>query len=68
MTVLSLSENYKLELTPDIIAKTKISPGQKFQVLVKNDIIELIPMKNVREFRGFLQGMNTEIERDNDRL
>jgi hypothetical protein len=68
MTVISLSENYKLELTPEIIEKTNIHPGQKFQVQLKDDIIELVPIKNIREYRGFLKGMPTDFERDSDRI
>ena len=46
---------------------TKGQPGQKVKVLVYDNRIELIPVKPVQETRGFLKGMDTTIEREEDR-
>jgi hypothetical protein len=32
------------------------------------DRIEFLLLKNIKEARGFLKGINTEIEREEDRL
>jgi AbrB family looped-hinge helix DNA binding protein len=44
-----------------------IRPGQKVQVIRYEDRIELVPVRPVRETRGFLEGIDTEVERDQDR-
>ena len=41
-----------------------IKPGQKVQVILYDGRIELIPLKPVEEMRGFLQGINTAVERE----
>jgi AbrB family looped-hinge helix DNA binding protein len=43
-----------------------IRPGQKVQVISYEDRIELIPVRPVREMRGFLEGIDTEVEREPD--
>ena len=45
-----------------------VRPGQKFQLLVYQDRIELIPLKRMKEVRGFLKGIDTRVERDPDRV
>ena len=42
--------------------------GLKVQVLVYGNRIELIPLKEISEMRGFLKGINTEIEREPERI
>jgi len=45
-----------------------VRPGQKFQLLVYRDRIELIPFKRMKQVRGFLKGIDTTVERDPDRV
>jgi AbrB family looped-hinge helix DNA binding protein len=45
-----------------------IRPGQKVRVIVYDNRIELIPIKPMRENRGLLKGIDTIIEREEDRL
>jgi bifunctional DNA-binding transcriptional regulator/antitoxin component of YhaV-PrlF toxin-antitoxin module len=40
-----------------------IRPGQKIQVLVYQKRIEFIPIKRMKEVRGFLKGIDTAIDR-----
>jgi hypothetical protein len=46
----------------------EIRPGSKVQVLLYENRIELIPMKNLRRMRGFLKGIDTTVERERDRV
>jgi hypothetical protein len=46
----------------------EIKPGSKVQVLLYENRIELIPMKNLRRMRGFLKGIDTTVEREGDRI
>jgi hypothetical protein len=45
-----------------------LRPGQKIQVVEYEGRIELIPEKDIAELRGFLKGMNTDFEREEDRV
>jgi AbrB family looped-hinge helix DNA binding protein len=45
-----------------------IRPGQRLQVLVYEGRVELIPVKEMKEMRGFLRGIDSSLERDQDRV
>ena len=45
-----------------------IVSGQKIQVLSYRNRIELIPLKPMKEMKGFLKGIDTEVKRDKDRI
>jgi len=42
--------------------------GQKMQVVEYEGRIELIPDRDITELRGFLKGINTNFEREEDRV
>ena len=46
----------------------ELRPGHKVQVIPYDDRIELIPLRPIRETRGFLRGIDTTVEREKDRL
>jgi len=46
----------------------KLIPGQKMQVIAYGDRVELVPQKQISAMRGFLKGINTDFEREDDRL
>jgi|GEM_PF-750106 len=46
----------------------RLRPGQKMHVVEYEGRIELIPERDIAELRGFLKGINTEIERKEDRV
>ncbi len=68
MTTVTISTKYQLVIPKEIRDKIQITPGQKFQMIQIGNRIELIPIKNIKEARGFLKGMETTIEREADRL
>ena len=41
---------------------------RKLKVIEYDGRIELIPDRDISELRGFLKGINTEFEREGDRL
>ena len=45
-----------------------IQVGQKVQVIVYENRIEMIPIRSIRETRGFLKGIDTTVEREPDRV
>jgi hypothetical protein len=40
--------------------------GQRLQLLVENGSIKLIPRAPLSEMRGYLRGMDTKVERDEE--
>jgi len=46
----------------------QLVPGQKVQVVLYGNRIELVPEKNIKEMRGFLKGINTEFQREGDKV
>jgi AbrB family looped-hinge helix DNA binding protein len=68
METVTISPKYQVVI-PSLVRKSLgVQPGQKVQVLVYDNRIELIPVRPVQETRGFLKGMDTTIEREQDRV
>jgi AbrB family looped-hinge helix DNA binding protein len=45
----------------------ELKPGQVVQVIAHGDRIEMVPVRSMRELRGFLSGIDTVVERESDR-
>lgn len=45
-----------------------VEPGHKVKVILYDNRIEMIPVRPIREARGFLRGIDTSTDRENDRL
>jgi len=50
------------------VKKWQLEPGQKVQAILYEGRIELIPLQTPRQMRGFLAGIDTDVEREADRL
>ena len=48
--------------------RLQLRPGQKMQVMEYEGRAELIPERDIRELRGFVKGIDTEFEREGDRV
>jgi len=68
MTTVTVSTKFQVVIPKDIRNKIELKPGQKFQVLNYGGRIEFVPIKNIKELKGFLKGIDTTIERDKDRI
>ncbi|MFB3894882.1 MAG: AbrB/MazE/SpoVT family DNA-binding domain-containing protein [bacterium] len=68
MESVKISPKYQVVI-PLIIRKSLgLKPGVKVQVFQYENRIEYIPVKKIKEMRGFLKGIDTTIKRDKDRL
>jgi bifunctional DNA-binding transcriptional regulator/antitoxin component of YhaV-PrlF toxin-antitoxin module len=45
-----------------------IKPGMEFESRQEDGLIEIIPVRDIRQMRGFLKGIDTAVERDEGRL
>lgn len=68
MTAVTISPKYQVVIPKEIRDKLQLAPGQKVQAIAYENRIELIPVRPVNEMRGFLAGIDTEVERDSDRV
>ncbi|MCY7361697.1 MAG: AbrB/MazE/SpoVT family DNA-binding domain-containing protein [Ignavibacteria bacterium] len=68
MTTVIVSPKFQVVIPKHIRQKMKMKAGQKLQILETEDRIEFIILKNIKESRGFLKGMDTKIKREKDRL
>ncbi len=68
METIKISPKYQVVIPRKIRNSLKLVPGQKVQVILYGNRIELIPERKISEMRGFLKGMKTQIEREGDRL
>jgi AbrB family looped-hinge helix DNA binding protein len=67
MGTVTISPKFQVVIPKPIRDKLRLSPGQKIQAIVYDNRIELIPVRPIKEMRGFLKGLNTAIEREGDR-
>ena len=68
MEAVTISPKYQVVIPRRIREALKLKPGLKVQVLAYGNRIELIPLKNISDMRGFLKGIDTAIDREPDRL
>lgn len=68
METVTVSPKFQVVIPKEIRQKLKLKPGQKLQIIEFNDRIEFILLKDIKEARGFLKGMDTKIEREGDRI
>jgi AbrB family looped-hinge helix DNA binding protein len=68
METVTVSPKFQVVIPAKIRASLGLQPGQKIHVILYENRIELIPVRPVRESRGFLAGIDTHIEREPDRL
>lgn len=68
MDTVTVSPKYQVVIPRDVRQSMKIRPGQKVRVIEYEDRIELIPVRRMRQMRGFLKGINTTVRREKDRV
>lgn len=67
MEIVTVSPKFQVVIPRTVRDSVGILPGQKMHVFFYRDRIELIPLKPVREARGFLKGMNITEEQEQKR-
>lgn len=68
METVTVSPKFQVVIPKEIREKLKLKPGQKLQIIEFGDRIEFIPIKDIKEARGFLKGIDTKIKREGDRI
>lgn len=68
METVTVSPKFQVVIPKEIREALKLTPGQKVQALLYENRIELIPLRPVKQMRGFLKGIDTTVVRAGDRL
>jgi AbrB family looped-hinge helix DNA binding protein len=68
MDTVTISSKFQMVIPRAIREKWNIKPGQKVRLIVYGNHLEVVPVRDIREARGFLKGMSSEIEREEDRV
>jgi AbrB family looped-hinge helix DNA binding protein len=66
MDMVIVSAKYQIIIPKKIRKSMGIVSGQKIQIIAYRNRIELIPIKPISQMRGFLKGIDTEVNREGD--
>jgi AbrB family looped-hinge helix DNA binding protein len=68
MTTVKISPKFQVVIPKEIREKLDLRPGQKLQIMEFGNRIEFLLLKDIKEARGFLKGIDTDINREGDRI
>jgi AbrB family looped-hinge helix DNA binding protein len=68
METVTVSPKFQVVIPSRVRELLGVEPGQKVKVILYDNRIEMIPVRPIREMRGFLAGIDTSVEREPDRL
>jgi AbrB family looped-hinge helix DNA binding protein len=66
-TTITISPKFQIVIPKAIRDLLGLKPGQKMQAIPIGDRIELIPVRKLKDMRGFLRGIDSEVPREGDR-
>lgn len=67
MEQVKVSPKFQVVIPKSVRESLRIRPGQRLQVVTYGDRIELVPLREFQEMRGFLAGIDPRIEPERDR-
>jgi AbrB family looped-hinge helix DNA binding protein len=68
MVTVTVSPKFQVVIPKEVREKLGIRPGQQLQILQFPDRIEFVPVQDIKNMRGFLKGIKTEVRREKDRV
>ena len=68
MNTVTISSKFQIVIPLDVRKSFKIHPGEKLHVVPYEHRIELIPVTKLKDMRGFAKGIDTNIDREGDRV
>jgi AbrB family looped-hinge helix DNA binding protein len=66
METVTVSPKFQVVIPKKVREILGIKPGQKMRVMADDDKVVLIPMRPIEEARGFLKGIDTDVQREEE--
>jgi len=66
MDTVTISPKYQVVIPREIREKWNVKPGQKVRFIIYGNRLEIVPVRDIKEARGFLKGMSSNIEREEE--
>ncbi len=66
MATVKVSSKYQIVIPQDVREKIELKPGQDVVIIEKDGVIHVIPLKPMKEMRGFAKGIDTTNLRDEE--
>lgn len=66
MDTVTISSKYQMVIPRAIREKWNVKPGQKVRMIIIGNRLEVVPVRDIKEARGFLKGMGSDIEREEE--
>ncbi len=63
-----VSSRFRVVIPREVRESMDLRPGSRLQVFLYENRIELIPLKNLKDLRGFIKDIDTEVKRDEDHV
>ncbi len=67
MATLTVSPKFQVVIPKKIRESLALTPGQKIHATLYDGRIELIPLQDMAQMRGFLPGLDSTVQREDDR-
>ncbi len=68
MSAVTISPKFQVVIPKAVRETMHLRPGQRVRVIEVDGIINLIPERPMEDMRGFAKGIDTTLEREDDRL
>jgi AbrB family looped-hinge helix DNA binding protein len=66
MDTVTISPKYQVVIPRAIREKWNVKPGQKVRFIIYGNRLEIVPVRDIKSARGFLKGMSSNIEREEE--
>lgn len=68
METVTISPKFQVVIPKAVREALRLTAGEKLRVIQYENRVEFIPVRTMREMRGFLRGMDTTLSRDFNHL
>ena len=68
MPIVKVSPKFQVVIPKEIRENSGIKVGSKMDMFIYDGRIELVPIKSIKTLKGSLPGIDTNIQRDSDRI
>jgi AbrB family looped-hinge helix DNA binding protein len=66
VATVKVSSKYQIVIPRDVRERIELKPGQDVVIIEKDGVIHVIPLKPMKEMRGFAKGIDTTNLRDEE--